>query len=198
LRSNLSRAVLGWDHVRRARAASGVVFSLAFLLLASPVWGQSVFPVKIDTARSAVEQNLATAGDNGHLLGAYVVTAEDGSYTVAREEIIARCADDDGCTLRLSGIDIDYEPNPGERSSRPPAGFAVTSLGQGWTVIVGDSSAKSGVNGNAVSEEIIAVASPDFICAFLDDHPGVFLEFELQAYDPTASSGPICSLRVED
>jgi hypothetical protein len=145
-------------------------------------------------------------GANGQILDAYKQTLSSVSsgqcfHTgVPVTEVINRCGDDDGCTLRLVS-----DNSNGNRAGTPPMTFATDSIGWDWTlsVLSGWSNVK-GLNGDAVQVEIIEARSAANAshCELWDDYGSLPPEsFALVVCNMDAADQGLeasCTLRIDD
>jgi hypothetical protein len=145
-------------------------------------------------------------GANGEIVDPYKRTLSSvGSglclhTAVPVSEVLTRCGDDDGCTLRL--VSDNSNDN---RAGTPPLTFATDSDAWNWTLAVFSAFPNlKGANGDAEAVEILEArsAADNSHCEFWDDFGSLSPEsFALVACNLDAADQGFeasCTLRIDD
>ena len=137
--------------------------------------------------------------DNGQIVDPYLVGCDStvrSLRSIPISEILVRCADADGCTMRLS-----YETSTGARMVSHVRSFSIDDAGVAWSVsadyleyVVGD----NGGSGSIIFLSLPVV--PSGACQFSDDTQTrpFNASFELQTFSGSEGTLVTCYLRIDD
>lgn len=166
---------------------------------------QSTFPVRFEEAGPEPLTQTTTLGDDGHLLDSYVVSAtapDNFGYAealVLRSQILARCADDDGCTVRLALVGLRLDPAAvNGRKTYPPAGFSIAADGTVWTYTNPALDVVRGTNGDGIRDSILDGSLFAGSCNLYDNSPAPLGDHFQLVVIGGSGEDIRCTLRVDD